>query len=151
MSLLATIRQRQAPWARSVLGLFVVVWLTMALQPCAMAFGGSNSHGRSHCPPVQTEETSSHSAYVVDQSDPSVPPCETSAAQCAFVDDFNYDGRVIEVKVKDEPSDEPFGAAAPIPVIAIEDRLVANPGIGNSSFFPGDSPLLNVLYCVYLI
>ena len=79
------------------------------------------------------------------------PPCETSAAQCAFVDDFNYDGRVIEVKVKDEPSDEPLGMATPIPVIVLDDSLIANPGIGDGSFFPGDPPLLNVLYCVYLI
>lgn len=151
MNLLATIRQRKTPWARSVLGLFVVVWLNMALQPCAMAFGGSDNHGRSHCPPAQTEEISSHSANAVDESDPSVTPCKTSAAQCAFVDDFNYDGRVIEVKVKDEPSDEPLGMATPIPVVVLDDSLIAKPGIRDGSVFSGDPPLLNVLYCVYLI
>ena len=47
-------RQARIPWARRVLGAFVVVCLNMALQPCAMAFGGD--HDCVHCPPAITDE-----------------------------------------------------------------------------------------------
>jgi len=150
LNVLTTMRQRQAPWTRSVLGLFVVVWLNMVLQPCAMAFGDPNNPDRAHCPTMQTEETTSQSAYDAAES-AGVLPYETSAAQCAFIDDFNYDGRMVEAKVKNEPSDETPGVAAPFPAIALEKGLMASPGAGNHSFFPGDPPPLNVLYCVYLI
>ena len=42
LNLLAKIRRRQKPWARRVLGLFVMVWLNVALQPCAMALGDAH-------------------------------------------------------------------------------------------------------------
>jgi len=127
----------------------------MALQPCAMAFGGSSNYGNAHCPPAQSGDVSSHGAHETDQSGPSTPPCETSVSHCAFVDDFNYDGRVVKVKVKDAPSDEssdePFGIAAPIASCALEGDPLAIQGIGESSSPHGAQPRLNVLYCVYLI
>jgi hypothetical protein len=148
LSFFATIRQRQGPWARSVLGLFVVVWLNMALQPCAMAFGGTSNHGRTHCPPAQTEEISAQNA---SESDPGVSPCETSAVQCALVDDFNYDGRVVKVKVKGEPSDQLLAITEPIPVVAPERSASTIIHVDYTSIVSGDPPPLNVLYCVYLI
>ena len=100
---------------------------------------------------MQTEEISVQIAFEVEQSAPETPPCETSAAQCAFVDDFNYDGRVMEAKVKKAPSDVPLGIAATIHVIALEGSLIADSGVGDDRFVSGDPPSLNVLYCVYLI
>jgi len=144
-------RQRKAPWTRSVLGLFVVVWLNVALQPCALAYGGSTGIGRAHCPPVQTEDVSARSEDGASQSDSNIVLCETSSAQCAFVDDFNYDGRVIEVKVKHEPSVEPFAIVPPFPVIALDDHLIANARDHGRLLLPGDQSRCNVFYCVYLI
>ena len=146
---LVTIQQRQAPLARRVLGLFVAVWLTMALQPCAMAFGDVNDDGCLHCPAAHSEEISSHSAHAADQPELSALPYETDASQCGFASDFNYDGRVL--KVKDSPTDVPTNIVPSLAVIPLEKNLPALPDIADSSCLPGDPQRLNVFYCVYLI
>lgn len=147
---LAKIRQRQTPWARRVLGVFAVVWLNMALQPCAMAFGGASEADCLHCPPAHAEGGPEHSQHHSDDADPGNSPCEMGASQCTFVDDFNYDGRILKVKVKDAPGDVPLGIA---PGIAEISPAAISPVVPHDcirSYNPGDPPPLNVLYCVYL-
>ena len=142
-------QQRRTPSARRVLGLFVVVWLNMALQPCAMAFGGVGDHDCMHCPPANSGEVSSHSAHDMDHSAPVTAPCETNASQCTIVDDFNYDGR--STKVKDAPSDVPIGITLSDDGVLSESRSYAHSAIGGRSHPPSSSPPLNILYCIYLI
>lgn len=144
-------RQRRGPWGRRVLGLFVVVWLNVILQPCAMAFGGDSDHGCNHCPPAVSAEVSSHRAHEADSSEHSTSPCETNASQCAFLDDFKYDGRTAKVKIENAPADIPVGILASTVVFQPGNTSSALRGTVDISCLPGDPPSLTVLYGVYLI
>ncbi|MCH7854929.1 MAG: hypothetical protein IIB76_11435 [Proteobacteria bacterium] len=149
MKSLAVMQKRKAPLARNVLGLFIVVWLNMALQPCAMAFGGAGDHDCTHCPPTHSGELAAHSAHDMEHAAPVTAPCETSASQCALVDDFNYDGR--SAKVKDAPSDVPVAIVPSSSGILTESRSIRYSVLGERSCLPSSLLPLNVLYCVYLI
>ena len=136
-----------------MLGVFAIVWLNMALQPCAMAFGGGGDHDCVHCPPVQAEEGSAHGAHHQDDSDDAdsvSSPCDMGVSQCAFGDDFNYDGRILKVKVKDAPGDVPLAIAPGIAEVSLAAISPAIPCNSIRSCVPGEPPPLNVLYCVYL-
>ena len=149
MNLLASIRQRQTPWAGRALGLFVVVWLNMALQPCSMAFGGTNEHDCSHCPPAHSGEVFSHNAHETDDSAPDNPRAETSASHCASFDEFNHDSRT--VKVRYAQSDVPLAIVTTIAFIPVENASTTLSSFCDRAYWPGDPPSINVLYGVYLI
>lgn len=150
MNSLATLRQRQTPWARRVLGMFVVVWLNIALQPCAMAMGTDDDHDCPHCPPSHTRQHDGHEM----PSDPMEGvdmPCATGVADCSVVDEANIDGRTGQLKLKDAPADQPIvmipfaGLLADVQPKRISDILSPD------THPPDSSPPLSVLYCVYLI
>lgn len=149
MKSLTTFRRHKTPWTRRVLGLFVVVWLNLALQPCAMAMGGGDDHDCPHCPPSHTQK---HDGHAMASSDAGREmPCATGATDCSVLDDYNYDGRSAQVKVKDVPS-EPLVTLFPSALFLADARpnlVVAHtpPSINHP---PGPSLPLNILYCVYL-
>ena len=145
MNPLASIRQRQISWAHRVLGMFVVVWLNMALQPCAMAFGSEQDCPQ--CPPVHSREMPSQGSHNKALED---APCYADASQCAFSDDYNYDGRNVQIKVKDAPSDVPVAIASAVVALSLADTVSVSPGPDDPSHRPGVPPSLNILYCVYL-
>jgi hypothetical protein len=128
-----------------------MVWLNVALQPCAMAFGGDNDHGCLHCPSADSGGVSSNMAHEADHSESSTPPCEPNASQCTFLDGFKHDGRTANVKVEDAPDDVPVAILPSAAVFPLGNSLSRLPGMGDMSYLPGDSPSLNVLYGVYLI
>jgi hypothetical protein len=141
---LATIRQRQVPWARRTLGMFVVVWLNLVLQPCAMALGGEIDHDCPHCPPSHERQHDSHNMASNEM------PCATGAADCDVLDEFDYDGRLSQLKLKDPRND------LPVAIISVTELLA---GVRHSRVEkrrpthnapPGYPIPLNVLYCVYL-
>lgn len=144
------IRQSRAPWARRVLGMFVVVCLNMALQPCAMAFSSAADHNCPHCPPAMSEEGAAHSMHHAVDSDSSSAPCDAGLSQCMVDDDVSVDSRTSSIKVKDAPADMPLAIAFAQPVIAFADYSPALPRSCIRSWLPGNPPRLNVLYCVYL-
>ena len=128
---LATLRREKTTWGRRVLGTFVVAWLAIVLQPCAMAMG-ADSDPCPHCPPAET------------------PPCETTITpDCGLDDQLTNESRSNPSKVKDVP-DEPPVAIQPdlIQSAWIDPR--ARPLPPASHFFNPSGPPLNVLYCVYL-
>ena len=143
------IGQARTPWARRVLGTFVVVCLNLALQPCAMAFGGGEDDCV-HCPPAMTEEGAAHSMHHADDSDSTSTNCATGMSQCMVGDDINVDSRTSTIKVKDVPADSvlAIAPAMPVPALAEYSPLLAQLCI--RSYLPGEPPPLNVLYCVYL-
>lgn len=151
LNLLTTIRQKPDPWTRRVFSLFVVLWLNMALQPCVMAFGDANDHGCPGCPLPSTEDISSHSANEAGDSDLNASMCAVGTSECALVDDINYSGRAISVSAEDAPGDMPVGIASSVDVNSPAEYSFARPGVGDTSFLPGASPPLHILYCVYLI
>ena len=149
--ILLTTQQKSKPWTRRVFGLFVVVWLNMALQPCAIAFGDADDHGCPGCPPTSTEEISSHSTHEAGDSDLNASMCATGTAQCAYFDDFNYGGRATSAGAEDESSDLPVGIAPSVDAISIAKNSSVDSDVCDTFYLPGDSPPLNILYCVYLI
>ncbi len=146
----STIRQARTPWTRRVLGMFVVVCLNMALQPCAMAFGGAGENDCMHCPPALAEEGASHSMHHADDSNGRSAPCATGMSQCVVGDDINIDSRTSTVKVKDVPADMPLAIVSSMVVLAPAEYSASLPRSCTRSYLPGDPPPLNVLYCVYL-
>jgi hypothetical protein len=145
LSLLANIRHQQKTWARRALGLFVAVWLNLALQPCAMALESMQDKDCAHCPPAQMQEHGGMHASMVDEM-----PCADAATDCSFSEDLNHDGRSGQLKLKDAQIDTPVA-------IAPREFTLFNGSPASFQLRPryasvhaAASPPLNVLYCVYL-
>ena len=143
--MLANIRKHQQTWARRALGLFVAVWLNLALQPCAMALESMQDNDCAHCPPAQMHEHGGMHESMNDEM-----PCADAAADCSFSEDLNHDGRGGQLKLKDAQIDAPtaidsreFAASYGRPA-----NFQARPRY--TSVHAGAPPPLNVLYCVYL-
>lgn len=132
-----------------MLGLFAVAWLSMAMQPCAMAFGGDSDGDCPHCPPaISAQGHAGHTAG--DDPAAGVMPCADGGADCDLFDQYNYDGRSGQGKVKDAPTDL---LLAILPAPARDPRILRDSvtsTILKTSAPPGVPPALNVLYCVYL-
>lgn len=151
MNLLATIRQRQTSWTRRVLGVFVVVWLTLAVQSCAMAFDDLNDDDCQLCPLAHSGQVSSQSAHDAENSDLATSPSENNEDQCTSVDGVDYDSGVARVTIKDVPSDSPDKFAPRVTAGSRKFSSSALPDSNDSSFLPGSTQPLNILHCVYLI
>lgn len=144
MTAMATIKQRQVPWSRRVLGIFVVVWLNLALQPCAMALGGEMDHDCPHCPPSHEQQHDGHDTASNDMQ------CATDAAAYSVLDEFNYDGRLATLKLKDTSNDLPVAIVSVAELVPnVQPTRVAIP-CPTRRPPPGSRTPLNVLYCVYL-
>ncbi|MCH8895652.1 MAG: hypothetical protein IH927_05255 [Proteobacteria bacterium] len=147
-----TNQQERAPWARRVLGLFVVAWLNLALLPCAMALGEMQESGCPHGAPAVSGEIpplgadGSNDMHAGDAS-----CCEVETSRCAFLDDYKYDGRTVQIKVKDAPGDLPVGIVPAVVAIPVTDSVPASLDFRDVSLRPGNRLPLNLLYCVYLI
>lgn len=127
-----------------------MAWLNLALMPCAMALGEMQESGCPYAPPAVSGETRSLGA---NESQDKLPEdmscCDVEASQCAFSDDYN--GRTVQSKVKDAPSDQPIGIAPAVVAIPSADSVPVSLGFDDASHRPGNQSPLNVLYCVYLI
>jgi len=140
LSQLANIRKQQRSWGRGALGLFVAVWLNLALQPCAMAYSMDVEQ-----PPMQMHE---HGGMHGDMVEPM--PCADGLTDCSIVDDVNHDARDGQLKLKDTAGDMPAAIALQeisLPFRAPTDTLLRP---RYTSGHAGASPPLHVLYCVYL-
>lgn len=142
------IRRRQAPWVRRAFGVFVVMWLNLVLQPCAMAFDGVPDQDCPDCPPAHLQHDG-HEMLSMDMADHEMP-CAGASADCGVLDDLTYDSRHTQLKVKDAPDDSPV-AALPFAEMVVD----INPGrhaylLPIQRHPPGPPPALNKLYCVYL-
>lgn len=149
MSQAVKIRQRPVPASKYVLGLLLVAWLNMALQPCAMALGEASKQDCQNCPPALTTEFASPGAHNIYDTVADTSSCESRVSQCVFGDEVSSEIR--SIKVKDTPDDTPVGA---VPVIAVNPALTISPGlpdVDDPSHLSGGPQALNVLYCVYLI
>lgn len=150
MSSVAILKKRQIPWARRALGMFVVVWLNLALQPCAMAMGGDDDHDCPHCPPSHTQRHEGHEMSSDTMPDHDMP-CATGAADCTAFGAVNVDARSGDLKLRDAPIDQ-------LDVIVPFAVSIADAGPSRTAVIeppwphpPDSTPPLTVLYCVYLI
>ena len=134
---------RTLAWGRPVLGLFVAVWLNLALQPCAMSLEAD--HDCPHCPPAHEHEMPAHHGHESSKAEAS---CASMQAQCGEPDDVSFDGRSGQLKVKD---------TVELPIVIAHDPSAPVMMIAKRCHFPtgpprhrGLSPPLHVLHCVYL-
>jgi hypothetical protein len=160
---LSTLRRRRNTWGRTILSVFVLSWLSVAVQPCLMAMesdagilveSGHSAHvmhdGHTanpdnveagldceHCPPSACE--SSASCDIVMSSD-----CQPDV-QCSL------NNRRTDCSIQDAPTDPPDDITQVVDVAAFADMRKLPTGIEFLSFIPGDQPPLNLLNCVYLI
>ena len=63
------------------------------LQPCVMALEAGDHGDCPHCPPEMSQQHAGHDMTSMAM------PCAASG-DCGTLDDFNYDGRTAEIKIK---------------------------------------------------
>ncbi|NNF40460.1 MAG: hypothetical protein HKN64_03710 [Woeseiaceae bacterium] len=136
-------RYRMTALRPKVLGLLAILWLNMAVLPCAMAFQGDDDCP--HCPPADAHEMPAHHGHERVEAEPS---CATAQPQCCDVVAANVDARGVQL----QPKPAADLVLATLPAIASlpprESRHYAaccdppDPG--------GASPPRHVLFCVYL-
>jgi len=126
-----------------VFAVVVVLWLNLAVQPCAMAFGDDDDCP--HCPPAQDMQMAGHHGH---QTDDVGTDCETSQSDCGDIDEFSLQGRNTLSKLKVEP--------LPIAIVAPASPLTALNLIGftTTAADPPEpvapSAPLHLLNCVFL-
>jgi hypothetical protein len=145
LSRFASIRQQQQSWGRRALGLFVAVWLNLALQPCAMAFQVDDDHDCPNCPPAQMQEHAGMHGNMDHEM-----PCADGVDDCSIVDDLNHDGRGGEIKLKDLSTDTPLAIADYGSLIRFQYPSNATSQPRYALLHPGSPPPLYVLHCIYL-
>jgi hypothetical protein len=153
LSHLARIRQQQQSRGRRALGLFVAVWLNLALQPCAMALQSEDNYNCLHCPPAQAQaqaQAHEHEHGGMHGDMDHEMRCADDLSDCVLVQDLNHDGRSGQFKLKDAPSDIAV-AVAPHELAVQFQRPADTPLRPRYTSVPaGAPPPLHVLYCVYL-
>lgn len=102
---------RRRSRGRSALGLFVAVWLNLALAPCAMALqaddGDHGDHDCPHCPP--SEMQGHHEMHAGMQPG---APCAGDLSDCGLDDEFSHDARSGQSQLKDAQYELPALAIA---------------------------------------
>ena len=138
-----TIRQARSTVTSRVLAVVVALWLNLAVQPCAMAFG--DDQDCPHCPPMQDMQMAGHHGH---QTDNTGKDCETSQSDCGEIDDFSLDGRNSLSKLQAKPL--PVAIVAPASPMAIVDPI----GFSTTAADPprplASSTPLHLLNCVFL-
>ena len=145
MSRPARIRHERRARGRSALGLFVAVWLNLALQPCAMANVAEDDHDCPNCPPAEVQgHHDMHAGMDAEM------PCADGLSDCQLDGDFSHDARGASSKAKSSQADFPAAIAiADVPVLS-QVPMRERPPPPAASTQSGRPPPLHVLYCVYL-
>ena len=144
MSHYATAQSRSSSRTRNVWGLLAVLWLNMAVLPCAMAFE-SEHDDCAHCPPALEDEMAAHHGHHKEHANESGA---TMQSECCELEDASIDIRGSNLKIK------PFSEVAFIsePVIAVVPKR--STGLLKWASDPPEiiasSPTPHVLFCVYL-
>ena len=138
--------RRTATATRRVIGLFAAAWVSLALQPCAMAVPAE--HDCPHCPeePGATATAAHHHGH--DQADPAAAgaSCASAQADCCDLDEGLVSLRTATADLDDEPP-------GLLPVTPLPDaRVRADRGPGNATGPPpaADSVPIYIRNCVFL-
>lgn len=140
-------RGKASSLRRGVLALLSVLWLNMAVLPCAMAFQGDDDCP--HCPPAEQHgEKHAMAAHHGHGQAEARPSCATEQTECCDVIAASIDARSGKLDYK--PASDAVFVTAPPPDHS-SPRLAA---MGHAATDPpdivGSSPPLHVLFCVYL-
>ena len=149
-------RRNKSFWGKRTLGAFVVVWLSLALQPCVMALESGGHGDCPHCPPKVAQSHAGHDMAMHEMSTHEMAghdmatmamPC-AATGDCDSLDDFNYDGRTAEAK-----ADKVESTLTILPP-ALDLQQAALPWRARSTrdtdHLSGAAPPLHVLNCVFL-
>ena len=150
MSHFVSNRQRQSR-GRRALGLFVALWLNLALQPCAMAYE-ADEHDCAHCPPAETHAHGDrHQGMAGEHHEMDhEASCADGMADCMIDAEWSHDPRGTKSKPGDTPTDS-YGALVATDVETHGDsHASANPEHRHSRTRAGAPLPLHVLFCVYL-
>ena len=145
MSHPASISSKRRTQGRGALGLFVAVWLNLALAPCAMANAAEDDHDCPHCPTAEMQAHHDMHAGMDAQM-----PCADGLSDCSLDGDFSHDARGGQSKFKAGESH------TPVAIVATEIAALVRPPARERSpprittAHLGASTPLHVLYCVYL-
>ena len=138
-----TRQRRTRAAARRTFGVLVVMWLNMAILPCAAA--SVSEHTCPHCPPAEQAELATHHGQHKASTQPT---CASLQSTCCDVDEVNVDARSGKLKVKDVFDDTFAAIATPLAVSAVayqaivDDAHPPDPGVSSTPLY--------ILYCVYL-
>ena len=142
MSAITAIRHAPGRSTRRLLGALVVLWLNMAVQPCAMA--GADEHDCPHCPPEHHEAMAGHHGHKAEEPQVS---CAALEAQCGEYGNISVDARG-QLKLDDDgqPDASIVDTAPPAEFVrqAVADCATGPPLIAAAS------PPIHLLNCVFL-
>lgn len=132
---------------RNVLGLLAIIWLNMAVLPCAMAFQGDDDCP--HCPPPEQHgQDHGMSAHHGGDTAASRPSCATAQPDCCDAIAASVDAR--GGKIEHKPAPDVVLASVPLPGNHGDRPSAQRCGSPDPPDVSGSSPPLRVLYCVYL-
>ena len=136
-------RRNPAALRPQVLGLLTVLWLNMAVLPCAMAFESAETCP--HCPPADEHEMASHHGHGEAEAQPA---CATAQVECCDLDEASVDTRGGSPEAR-PASDVVVVTASPVAAVPVRTSGQCYCATGPPDA-PGVAPPLHVLYCVYL-
>ena len=153
MTTFATSMTTSGSAARRGLGVLVLVWLNLALTPCAMALGAD--HACDHMPAAGVHDMSGHHDHGADHGGANhhaasnkAPSCDSLQAECCDLADVTVDARG-DGKSLQKPSGNVALAAT-----GYEALHVFQPAIVGVAVDPPDPPperaARHALFCVYL-
>ena len=132
-----------------MLASWCVVWLGLAMQPCAMAFSvsGSDQNQQHHGMHGDMQEESNHCPYCPPVGDMGTADCADDQMRCGYPEGIDYDGRVQQLKKADVGEWVLPSTFVPVPA-AVSVRCDQVPG---SAFLstPSDPPVY-LQFCVFL-
>lgn len=132
---------------RGVLGMLAVLWLNMAMLPCAMAFQAADDCP--HCPPADEHAHHGSMAAHEDRHEQAAKPaCGTAQTDCCEEIAANVDGRGSKFEYR--PSSDVAIAGAALADTLSSRRCAHCCRAADPPEISACSPPLRTLYCVYL-
>ena len=138
---------------RFLLGVFVVAWLNLTVQPCLMATESSPEQAAASTQSAHADHASHSTDHACDQCPPALGDHATAcvsadASDCSAISVVNYDGRDGPAKPKDVPT---YMAIADFAIPSEFTIPVESPPPFDCavSLYPSEPPL-SIQYCVFL-
>ena len=143
MQSIFTNRQTSAAATSRVLAVVAVLWVNLAVQPCAMAFDAD--FDCPHCPPAVDDGMAMHHGHGEEDAKSG---CATQPSDCGELDDFGFDSRGTQNKLKDNAETVAISVALPPGAIAdpvgfsttAADRVDASARVARMPRGPAGSP-----------
>ncbi|MEJ2127861.1 MAG: hypothetical protein P8X81_03350 [Woeseiaceae bacterium] len=143
------INSRQGTRARGALGLFVAVWLNLALAPCAMAAAAASDHDCPHCPPEQMQ--GHHDMHAGKHGSAEVQmPCADDLSDCGLDDDFSVDARNGASKLKNAQYELPVAIVTELQSASFASPQRNRPPPWQATAHAGTAPPIHLINCVFL-